>query len=77
MSTNPLAVQSVTRTQYQNLAERGYAGPVTDIPDAAGAEAWRAQFPDWRGQYWTYTDDGEMLRLRPVNLARQRGTRAA
>ena len=77
MSTNPVAVQSVTRAQYQNLVDRGYAGPVTDIPDAPQLARWRERFPDWRGRYWTYSGDGGVLRLVPVNLAHRTSTRAA
>ncbi|WP_406274525.1 hypothetical protein OH799_01345 [Nocardia sp. NBC_00881] len=78
MSSNPVALQSMTRAEYQIRVERGYAGPVTAIPDTPGLEGWRSQFPDWRGRNWTYTeDDRGALRLRPVNLARSRSARAA
>ncbi|MFX0573757.1 hypothetical protein [Nocardia nepalensis] len=78
MSSNPVAVQSMTRAEYQTLVERGYAGLVTAIPDTPGLEGWRSQFPDWRARNWTYTEDERgVLRLGPVNLTRQRNARAA
>ncbi|WP_157978693.1 MULTISPECIES: hypothetical protein [Nocardia] len=77
--SNPVPMQSITRAEYQQLLERGYAGPVSALTEDQVETDWRDRFPDWRGRNWVYldTDDAGVLRLAPVNVTRQRRASAA
>ncbi|WP_329407884.1 hypothetical protein OG563_37465 [Nocardia vinacea] len=62
------AIETVTREQYLSAVHR--------LPDPrprsspAVPQGWRAEFPDWRHKYWTFTSDQhDVLRLRPINIA--------
>ncbi|MEU7764998.1 hypothetical protein AB0B25_07730 [Nocardia sp. NPDC049190] len=78
MSVSTAAVQSLTRPDYERLAHLGYAGAAPAIPDSAVLDRWRGDYPGWRGRYWAFLDDERaVLRLRPVNVARQTAQRAA
>ncbi|WP_068056235.1 hypothetical protein [Nocardia xishanensis] len=77
-ATTAPALQTLPREDYARLEQRGLAGAVPAIPDSAVAEHWRADYPGWRGRYWAWIgDDGDVLRLRPINVARQSTARAA
>ncbi|WP_405180839.1 hypothetical protein OG225_06475 [Nocardia sp. NBC_01377] len=72
--SNPVTVQVVTRTEYEQLLERGYAGALSALTEDRVSADWRDRFPDWRARNWVYTDtagDG-VLRLAPLNVTRQR-----
>ncbi|MFC9434741.1 hypothetical protein [Nocardia sp. NPDC057030] len=72
------AVETLTREQYLQRQYHATAGPSTDLEDTAVLERWRTQRPDWRGKYWTLSpDEGEVLRLRPINVAARRATTPA
>ncbi|WP_433622104.1 hypothetical protein [Nocardia sp. CA-120079] len=64
------AVDTLTRSEYQRLQYTGSAGPTPAIEDSAVLDRWRAEFPDWRGKYWSFlADERGVLRLRPINVA--------
>lgn len=68
----PDVVDSIERSEFVRREHLGTAGPISAIPDEAATTRWRADYPRWRGRHWTYAadDDGVLLHLRPVNVAR-------
>ncbi|WP_280188568.1 MULTISPECIES: hypothetical protein [Nocardia] len=78
MSASSLVVQSLARGEFERLEHLGYAGATPAITDSAVLDRWRGDYPGWRGRYWAFLDDEHgVLRLRPINLARQTAQRAA
>lgn len=71
MPSTSLAVEQVSRTEYDRLVHRGHAGPIPMRASASVADRWRTDHPDWRGRYWAFvTDERGVLRLRPLNVTR-------
>ncbi|MFD3427434.1 hypothetical protein [Nocardia fluminea] len=68
----PDVVDSIERAEFLRREHLGTAGPISTLPDQAAITRWRANYPRWRGRHWIYTadNDGVVLRLRPVNVAR-------
>ncbi|WP_216892191.1 hypothetical protein [Nocardia alni] len=62
---------TVSHTEYTRLNYFGVAGPATDL-DEATAHRLRHDNADWKGRYWRYapvTEDSDLLRIEPVNVA--------
>ncbi|MGV9823467.1 hypothetical protein [Nocardia xishanensis] len=77
-TTTAHPLQTLPREDYARLEQRGLAGLVPAILDSAVAERWRTDYPGWRGRYWAWIgDEAGVLRLRPINVTRQRAQRAA
>ncbi|MFF2396352.1 hypothetical protein [Nocardia sp. NPDC058114] len=78
-TAEPGVVDSIERTEFIRREHLGTAGPISAVPDEATIARWRADYPRWRGRHWTYTagNDGVLLRLRPVNVARAARRRPA
>ena len=72
-------VDSIERAEFVRREHLGTAGPISTLPDEEAIGRWRADYPRWRGRYWTYIadNDGVVLRLRPVNVARAARRRTA
>ncbi|MFE3757907.1 hypothetical protein ACFXO9_26670 [Nocardia tengchongensis] len=71
MSATTVAVSQISRDEYDKLVHRGRAGAVPVIEGTPVLDRWRDAHPDWRGRHWQFlTDDNDVLRLRPLNVAR-------
>jgi hypothetical protein len=75
----PGVVDSIEHAEFIRREHLGTAGPISTLPDEAAITRWRADYPRWRGRHWTYIDDndGVLLRLRPINVARAARRRSA
>ncbi|MEV4158466.1 hypothetical protein AB0J48_36155 [Nocardia salmonicida] len=71
-TTAPGLIDSIERAEFIRREHLGTAGPISALPDEAAISHWHEDYPRWRGRHWTYTadNDGRLLRLRPVNVAR-------
>ncbi|MET8779077.1 hypothetical protein ABZV58_29085 [Nocardia sp. NPDC004654] len=77
-ATTAPALPTLPREDYARLEQRGQAGAVPAIPNSAVADRWHTDYPGWRGRYWAWIgEDDTVLRLRPINVARQSTARAA
>ncbi|MEV0774063.1 hypothetical protein [Nocardia salmonicida] len=72
-------VDSIERAEFVRREHLGTAGPISTLPDEAAITRWRADYPRWRGRHWIYIadNDGVVLRLRPINVARATRRRSA
>ncbi|CCF63624.1 hypothetical protein [Nocardia cyriacigeorgica] len=75
MPTAAPTVPTIDRSEFDQLSHRGAAGGVAALADDDAVARWRSEYPEWRGRYWAFLDDGyDVLRLHPINVARARTT---